>query len=89
MSMVPSARTWLDVLLQQMAAECYLDGINLTDADLVTERLRNGNNDVRKPYFRGIDTTNFPGKTRFTDKQLEYFNETWKIVDHKINGVRK
>ena len=45
--MSSSVTTWLKFGLQQMAAEAYLDQINLSDLARVKQRLLEGNNDAR------------------------------------------
>ena len=80
-----TAPTWLDAVLQQMAAECYFDGIDLRDADRVAEVLSSGNNDIRKPYFANLDKSNLPGKTRFSKEQIKRFTTDWAIVDQRAD----
>ena len=81
--MAIQTRAWLDAAIQQMVAECYLDGINLQNADQLAERLRNGNNDIRNPNVASLDQNNLPGQTRLTDQQIKYFTDNWQIVDHR------
>ena len=78
-----TVRTWLDAALRQMAAECYLDGIDFQNETQIAIRLQAGNNDIRNSNIAALDPNNLPGKTRFTDEQIKYFNETWQIVDHR------
>ena len=77
--------TWLEFALQQMAAESYLDGINLQDDDTVGLRLTDGSNDTRivQPDLSG----NLPGKTRMTTALAERFLATYDIIDHHANDA--
>ena len=79
--MANTVETWLDFVLQQMAAESYLDRIG--PAFSIEQALNDGNNDTSKiqPDAQG----NLPGYTRFTDQQIMYFNDNWEVVDHRSN----
>ena len=63
---------WYDVVLQQMAAESYLEGVNFAEAADVEEAIKRGNN---RP---GFDARGF---TRFTDAQAVEFVRKFAIVD--------
>lgn len=69
-------QTWYNFVLQQMAAESYLDGINLGTTPDVIRRLRLGNNQ------EGFPETSL---TRLTDPQAQYFVDNFRIVDHHAN----
>ncbi len=75
--------TWLNFALQQMAAESYLDGINLLDNDQVEARLVRGNN---RPGF-DPPSGELPGKTRFTNVLADRFLSTYEILDHHANDA--
>jgi Ca2+-binding RTX toxin-like protein len=78
--------TWLKFALQQMAAESYLDGINLLNEDQVRLRLSDGNNDTRIIQPDPI-TGELPGKTRFTNVLADRFLSTYDIIDHHANDA--
>lgn len=59
--------TWYDFVLQQMAAESYLDGIDWSNRDTVVTRLENGNNHYTLPQDK------FTSFTRMTDAQAKSF----------------
>ena len=83
--MAITARNWLDAVLQQSAAECYLDGIDFHNQIQVAIRLRAGNNDIRNLYVAALEQTDLPGKSRFTEEQIKYFFSNWEIIDHRPN----
>src|SRR3954470_22651480 len=62
-----------------MAAESYLERLHASYS--IEQSLSDGNNDTRKaqPDAQG----ELPGKTRFTNEQINYFNANWQIVDHR------
>lgn len=74
--------TWLGFALQQMAAESYLEGISLSNADQITDRLLLGNN------RDGFPLTGF---TRFTGTresgQARDFTSRYQVVDHHANDA--
>ena len=70
--------TWLNFALQQMAAESYLDGIDITNDSLVRLRLLNGNN---RP---GFTLDNY---TRFTDELADRFLTSYARVNHHANDA--
>jgi hypothetical protein len=91
---------WYDFALQQIAAECYLDGIDLQNPEEVIRRLKLGSNNfapivyvngVAQPnelletYSGGPDTAILPGATRMTASQTRYFLENWRIVHQSAN----
>lgn len=73
-------KTWLEFALQQMAAESYLNEINLQNGPDVVTRLRLGNNHFDFP----IDSDK-PGNTRFTETQATQFFDDYEIIDHLPN----
>src|SRR5512134_156390 len=77
--------SWIGFALQQMAAESYLDGIELQDDDTVGLRLIDGNNDTRKigPTPEG----DLPGTVRMTTVLAQRFIDTYDIVDHHANDA--
>lgn len=66
---------WLNFAVQQMAAESYLQGIDLQNRDQVLLRLRDGNNDTR--FIQPDANGNLPGKTRFNDQLADRFLSTY------------
>lgn len=84
--MLTNITTWLKFALQQMAAESYLDGINLQNEDLVRRRLTDGNNDTRVIQLDPV-TGELPGKTRFTNVLADHFLSTFDIIDHHANDA--
>ncbi|BCA56518.1 hypothetical protein W02_36580 [Nitrospira sp. KM1] len=85
--------TWFKFAIQQMAAESYLDGINLQDPDAVIERLVDGNNNGQI-----IPPDQFTGKTRFVDLDgvpnanqitgsAQAFVSRYQIIDHHANDA--
>ena len=83
-------RTWLDNALLQTAAESYLHELNLDDPveALIQRQLQAGANDFSKNNEALIDP-NKAVKTRFTEKQAEWFTDTYTIVDHLANTNRR
>ncbi len=69
---------WLNFALQQMAAESYLDGIDITNDSLVRPRLLSGNN---RPGF-ALDNY-----TRFTEELADRFLTSYARVDHHANDA--
>src|SRR5688500_38400 len=63
---------WYDFVLQQMAAEGYMEGIDLNNDILVKQRLIRGNNRL-----------NFPeeGNTRLADQQANDFIAKFQVID--------
>ncbi|MEO8162246.1 MAG: calcium-binding protein, partial [Ilumatobacteraceae bacterium] len=84
--MPTNVTTWLKFALQQMAAESYLDGINLLNEDQVRLRISDGNNDTRFIQPDPI-TGELPGKTRFTTVLADRFLATYDIIDHHANDA--
>ena len=82
--MTTNITAWMKFALQQMAAESYLDGINLQNEAQVRLRLSNGNNDTRFIQADPI-TGELPGKTRFTTVLADRFLATYDIIDHHAN----
>ncbi|WP_447983402.1 calcium-binding protein [Nitrospira sp. Nam74] len=78
--------TWLKFALQQMAAESYLDGINLQNEDQVRLRLSDGNNDTRLVHPDPA-TGELPGKTRFTNVLADRFLARYDIIDHHASDA--
>lgn len=69
--MSASSENWYQLVLQQMAAEAYLDAVNLTDLAQLQVALPRGNN---RPNF---PQTSF---TRFTDAQVIELVSQYEIV---------
>src|SRR5258706_677149 len=69
--MTANVRSWYDYALQQMVAETYFEGIDVTNADSVRDALRQGNNRL------GFETK---GLTRFTDVQAAEFVSRFQII---------
>jgi Ca2+-binding RTX toxin-like protein len=91
--MANNTSTWLKFALQQMAAESYLDGINLQDPGAVIGRLVDGNNNSQV-----IPADQFAGATRFVDLNgvanasqitgsAQAFVTRYQIVDHHANDA--
>jgi hypothetical protein len=85
--------TWLKFAMQQMAAESYLDGINLQDPAAVIRRLVDGNNNGQF-----IPPDQFTGKTRFVNLagvpnatqitgSAQAFVSRYQILDHHANDA--
>lgn len=75
--------TWYEFTLAQMAADSYLDSIDLEDADLIRTRLEFGANHYTKmlnPEYTGPLSA-----TRMTSDMADRFNETWEVIDHLDN----
>ena len=84
---------WLKFAIQQMAAESYLDGINLQDPTAVIGRLVDGNNNGQV-----IPLDQFTGKTRFVNLaglpnaaqitgSAQAFVDRYQILDHHANDA--
>lgn len=69
--MSESMKTWYDFVLQQMASEAYLEGIDLSDPGAITNALIRGNN---RENFED------KGRVKLTDKQVEEFLERFQII---------
>ena len=70
---------WLNFALQQMTAESYLSGIDITSDTQVRPRLLRGNN------APGFDPpVNY---TRFTEQQADRFLTSYDIIDHHANDA--
>ncbi len=69
---------WLRFALQQVAAESYLDDIDITSPTQVADALVRGNN-----------RQNFPegGFTRLVQTQADQFAQRYQIVDHHANDA--
>lgn len=73
-------RTWLKFATQQMAAESYLDEINLSSRNEVKNQLLLGNN-------HPLLDPSLSGKTRFTDQLADQFLDSYQILDHHANDA--
>src|SRR6476660_5432086 len=89
--MVNDIATWLKFAMQQVAAESYLDGINLQNPALVIERLADGNNNsqiIPVDQFRGatriVDLATVPNAAQVTGS-AQAFVTNYQIVDHHAN----
>lgn len=71
---------WLKFALQQMAAESYLDRIDLDSTEDVTRRLLSGNN---REGFPAAGSTRFTGT--FAQGQAHDFAQLYQIADHHAN----
>ncbi|MDH5640924.1 MAG: hypothetical protein OEY28_06485 [Nitrospira sp.] len=85
--------TWLNFALQQMAAESYLNGINLQDPDAVKDRLVDGNNNsqvISPDLFTGmtrfVDLNGVPGASQITGS-AQAFVSRYQIVHHHANDA--
>lgn len=74
-------QVWYDFVLQQMAAESFLDGV--TDKELQAIRLGWGSNDGRVV----TDPKDFKLNTRMTKNQVDYFQANWEIVHQHANDA--
>jgi Ca2+-binding RTX toxin-like protein len=74
--------TWLKFALQQMAAESYLDNIDLNSPEEVTRRLLLGNN---REGFPEAGFTRFTGT--LVQGQAKDFAQRYQIVDHHANDA--
>ena len=77
---VSDIRTWLQFATQQMAAESYLDSINLSSRTEVKDQLLLGNN-------HPLLDPSLSGKTRFTNVLADQFLNRYQIVDHHANDA--
>jgi len=75
--------TWLQFALQQMAAESYLGGIDLNNAEQVKTQLRLGNN---RPGFSETGATRFAG-TVAQGLHDQAFFDRYQILDHHANDA--
>jgi hypothetical protein len=75
--------TWLEFALQQVAAESYLDTVNINIRDEVETALTRGNN---RPGF-DPPSGPLPGKTQMTDLLVDRFLDRYQIVDHHANDA--
>ncbi len=82
--MANNLAAWLDFALQQMAAESYLQDIDLNTPLQVRSRLLLGANNVV-----GTNPTDpiLNGKTRFTNVLADRFLERYRILDHHANDA--
>ena len=72
--------TWYKFVLQQLAAESYLDRISTGEGLTYKDILMFGNTDTRK-------TAEF-GYTRMTEVQATEFLQEYEIVDHNSNDLQ-
>lgn len=73
--------------LAQIAAESYLNAIDLTDRSVIADRLRNGNNyfDVADKKRTIPNPDSAQGASRLSIQQIEEFFSTFDIIDHLPN----
>lgn len=87
--MSPTATQAQTLLLAQIAAESYLDGISFSDAALLGQRLRLGSN--RFSIFENPEATSraaqLDGQTRMTDAQVTEFSARYEVRDHLPNTI--
>ena len=69
---------WLDFAIQQMAAESYLDNINIASRSDVEAALIRGNNRL------GFSTDN---RTRMTETLATRLFDKYQIIDHHANDA--
>lgn len=69
---------WLNFTLQQLAAESYLDDVNISDPTAVAAALIRGNSRA------GFPETGF---TRMTTLQAQQFTQRYQIIDHHANDA--
>lgn len=70
-----------DFVLQQIAAECYLEGITPTDTAAIRRALRLGTNREGAPGSGNSDLNEgLPGYTRMTLQQVDEFLRNFSIV---------
>ncbi|MFN0316031.1 MAG: hypothetical protein ACKVQA_13450, partial [Burkholderiales bacterium] len=82
--MTPIIQTWYDSVLQQMAAESYLDGWHLLSLEDRIGRLELGSNNFVVPENQP-GAALLPGTTRMTAAQAEDFLTRYEIVSHLPN----
>lgn len=86
--MSQNVKKWYDFVLQQMAAESYLDQIGKNGNDL-TKVLMLGSNNAGYPQSNGEyplpDTKILDGATRMTATQATDFTTRYSIIDHRAN----
>src|SRR3546814_280282 len=73
---------WYDFVLQQMVAESYLDGIDLSNRDAVAIRLQNGNNHY------SLSLEKFTSYTRMTEVQADDFLKGYEVIDQRSNDLQ-
>jgi Ca2+-binding RTX toxin-like protein len=74
------------MLVSQVVAEAYFEGIDLADLNLTNIRLRNGNN--RPEFVRNV-LENLPGKTRLAEGQAKEWAARFKILDQWSDDPRR
>src|SRR6185437_11747591 len=78
--MATNVSAWLQFATQQMAAESYLDGINLSSRNEVKDQLLLGNN-------HPLLDPSLSGKTRFTNILVDQFLSRYQIIDHHASDA--
>jgi hypothetical protein len=82
--MSTNIQAWYNFVLQQMAAESYLNDWNILNQDERKIRLNLGNNNYSNPdNLSTIDI--LPGATRMTASQADYFLRNYEIVSYLPN----
>lgn len=84
--MSTNIQTWYDFVLQQMAAESYLNGWNNLLHEEKVARLNLGSNNP--DYLQNGQTSTtpiLPGATRMTATQAADFTTRYRVVDHRGN----
>jgi len=77
------------MILAQVAAESYLDGISYADLGLLRQRLRLGSNrfsNFENPEISSL-VADLPNNSRMTDVQIAQFVERYDVVDHLPNTI--
>jgi len=90
MRRIDQVSQWLEFALQQLVAESYLHGIDITNAAEVIQVLQFGFNDPSHPYIQnlaaqGAGTPSLPGSSRMTTLAARAFVERYHIIDHHAN----
>jgi Ca2+-binding RTX toxin-like protein len=95
-----NAQAWYDFAIQQVAAESYLDDVDLESQDDVVRALKLGSNNLRpNVYENGIPKVNgrfgrfesgevtdiLPGASRLTSIQADYLYANWRLVEQYRN----
>jgi Ca2+-binding RTX toxin-like protein len=74
------------MLLNQVVAEAYLEGIDSGNLAATIIRLRNGNN--RPEFVRNV-LENLPGKTRHAEAQANEWSARFKVLDQWSDDPRR
>lgn len=84
--MSTNIQTWYNFVLQQMAAESYLNGWNDLSGIDQQNRLLLGNNNYNFLQADQTPTSDIlPGATRLTATQAADFTARYQVIDHRSN----